>query len=84
MRLKSWLGTLTDVRILMEEWLFCQIHWMRFRPVFSVDDITRHLPSEARYFGVVENTLNRAAHHVRSTPRVMDIIRLETMMKGTA
>jgi hypothetical protein len=60
-----------------------QADWLRLRAIFAVDDVARFLPSEARYFGAVENTLQRATALIVSNPRVVDLVRADEVVKGT-
>lgn len=47
---QSWIGKLSTISELLEQWLMVQSMWMYMEAVFSGGDIVKQLPQEAKRF----------------------------------
>ena len=64
---QAWIGKLSTISELLEQWLLVQSMWMYMEAVFSGGDIVKQLPQEAKRFqNIDKNFMKVCAHNVIS------------------
>ncbi|KAH8085006.1 dynein light chain binding protein [Aureococcus anophagefferens] len=95
-RVEAWEHTLTSLQDIIDNWLKVQAAWLYLEPIFSSDDITRQMPTEASLFTTVnqvwidsmaETAADPAVLSVATRPGLLDALvdaneKLETIQKG--
>ena len=70
-RLTRWLGKLTTVDGVIEEWLALQARWVVLQAVFASTEVCKALVSETKRFMAVNKSWRLMMAHVHATPDVL-------------
>ncbi|CAM6109105.1 unnamed protein product [Calypogeia fissa] len=67
-RVKVWLGKLTLMKKIIDEWLKCQIQWTYLEAIFTSEDIMQQMPTEGRRFRQVDTVWRGIMKKVAMNP----------------
>ncbi|KAH8043393.1 dynein light chain binding protein [Aureococcus anophagefferens] len=72
-RVEAWEHTLTSLHII-DNWLKVQAAWLYLEPIFSSDDITRQMPTEASLFTTVNQVWIDSMAETAADPALLEIL----------
>ncbi|KAL3678222.1 hypothetical protein R1sor_021178 [Riccia sorocarpa] len=72
-RVKVWLGKLTLMKKVIDEWLKCQVQWTYLEPIFTSEDIMQQMPSEGRRFMLVDKKWRNIMKRLMLNPDALSV-----------
>ncbi|KAL2642110.1 hypothetical protein R1flu_009697 [Riccia fluitans] len=72
-RVKVWVGKLTLMKKIIDEWLKCQVHWTYLEPIFTSEDIMQQMPTEGRRFLIVDKKWRNIMKRLKLKPDAMSV-----------
>jgi dynein heavy chain len=71
-RILQWENKLKLVQEVLDSWMECQRSWLYLEPIFSSEDITIQLPTEAKRFSTMDRLWRKIMSQSRQRPNVID------------
>ncbi|KAH8057325.1 dynein light chain binding protein [Aureococcus anophagefferens] len=75
-RVEAWEHTLTSLQDIIDNWLKVQAAWLYLEPIFSSDDITRQMPTEASLFTTVNQVWIDSMAETAADPAVLSLLEI--------
>ena len=81
-RVEAWEHTLTSLQDIIDNWLKVQAAWLYLEPIFSSDDITRQMPTEAAMFTTVNQVWIESMNQTNAEPAVLSVARRPGLLEA--
>ncbi|KAK9865923.1 hypothetical protein WJX84_001850 [Apatococcus fuscideae] len=78
---QAWIGKLSTISELLEQWLMVQSMWMYMEAVFSGGDIVKQLPQEAKRFQNIDKNFMKIVNGARDSKSVINTCYGNDLMK---
>ncbi|XP_023247279.1 dynein heavy chain 1, axonemal-like [Copidosoma floridanum] len=78
----DWYSKLCLTREVIVEWLEVQKLWMYLEPIFSSEDISRQLPTEAKKYNSMERNWRRITKQALDNPTIMQLCPDRTLLES--